>query len=383
MKITGVTTYLCGNPWKNWLFVALATDEGISGIGEGTLNALGRTVEATIHELEPRFIGLDPFQIETLTQRMTRDVYSEGGQIHGCAVAAVEMACWDIIGKATGQPVHNLLGGRYHEKLRAYANGWYRGERTPDAFADGAREVVRRGYTALKFDPFGVAYRVTDRRDEDLSIAIVEAVRETVGPEIDLMIEGHCRFSVASAVRIGERLEPFMPAWFEEPTPHQNIDAVVEVARHLNIPIATGESFSSIHQFAELLARNAVHILQPEPLNLGGLWNARKVIGMADAFYGVVAPHNAQGPVATAACIQLGAACPNFYVQEVFDEFNVDWEREIIDHSVEVIDGYISVPERPGLGIELNLDEIARHPYQSHNFLPLFAEGWQRRVGDQ
>ena len=383
MKITGVTTYLCGNPWKNWLFIKLDTDEGISGIGEGTLNAFGRTVEAAIIELRPRFIGLDPFQIETLLQRMTRDVYSEGGQIHGCAVAAVEMACWDIIGKAVGQPIHNLLGGRYHNKLRAYANGWYRGERTPEAFAKGAREVVRRGYTALKFDPFGVAYRVTDRRDEDLAIAIVEAVRETVGPEIDLMIEGHCRFSVASGVRIGERLERFRPAWFEEPTPHQDIDAVVEVARHLNVPIATGESFSSVHQFAELLSRNAVHILQPEPLNLGGLWNARKVIGMVDAFYGVVAPHNAQGPVATAACVQLGAACPNFYVQEVFDEFNIDWEHEIVDYPVEIIDGYVTVPERPGLGIELNFDEIARHPYQEQNFLPLFAEGWQRRIGDQ
>ena len=383
MKITDVTTYLCGNPWKNWLFIKLDTDEGISGIGEGTLNAFGRTVEAAIMELRPRFIGLDPFQIETLVQRMTRDVYSEGGQIHGCAVAAVEMACWDIIGKAVGQPIHNLLGGRYHDKLRAYANGWYRGERTPEAFAEGAREVVRRGYTALKFDPFGVAYRVTDRRDEDLAIAIVEAVREAVGPDVDLMIEGHCRFSVASGVRIGERLERFHPAWFEEPTPHQDIDAVVKVARHLSVPIATGESFSSVHQFAELLSRNAVHILQPEPLNLGGLWAARKVIGMADAFYGVVAPHNAQGPVATAACVQLGAACPNFFVQEVFDEFNVDWEHEIIDYPVEIIDGFVSVPERPGLGIELNLEEIARHPYQEHNFLPLFAEGWQRRIGDQ
>lgn len=383
MKITNVTTYLCGNPWKNWLFVRLETDDGISGIGEGTLNAFGRTVEATILELRPRFIGMDPFQIETIVQRMTRDVYSEGGQIHGCAVAAIEMACWDIIGKAVSQPVYNLMGGRYHDRLRAYANGWYRGERTPEAFAGGAREVVRRGYTALKFDPFGVAYRVTDRRDEDLAIDIIAAVRETVGTEIDLMIEAHCRFSVASAVRICERLEPFHCAWFEEPTPHQDIAAVVEVARHVDVPIATGESYSSIHQFAELLSHHAVHILQPEPLNLGGLWNARKVIGMVDAFYGVVAPHNAQGPVATAACIQLGASCPNFYVQEVFDEFNVDWERDIVDHPVEIVDGYVSVPERPGLGIELNLDEVARHPYQEHNFLPLFAEGWQRRVGDQ
>lgn len=382
MRITNVETFIAGNPWKNWLFVRVDTDEGISGVGEGTVNAFAKTVEAAIHELGPRYLGMDPFQIETIVQRMTRDVYSDGGQIHGAAVAAIETACWDIIGKATGQPIYNLLGGRCHERLRAYANGWYRGERTPEAVADAARAVVERGYTALKFDPFGVQYRVADRRDEDLSIAIVEAVRDAVGPDVDLMIEGHCRFSVATAIRIAERLAPYQPAWFEEPTHHLNIDAVVEVARHSPVPVATGESFHSIHQFAELLARGAVHILQPEPLYLGGIWNARKVCAMADAHYAVVAPHSAQGPVASALCIQIGASTPNLYVQELFDEFNVEWERNIVDPPIEVVDGYITIPERPGLGIELDFEEIKRHPYAVHNFLPLFAPGWERRVGE-
>ncbi|HET7036782.1 MAG TPA: mandelate racemase/muconate lactonizing enzyme family protein, partial [Thermomicrobiaceae bacterium] len=332
MRITEATTYIVGNPWKNWLFVRVDTDEGISGVGEGTLNAFARTVEAAIHELRPRYLGLDPFQIETLLQRMTRDVYSEGGQIQGAAVGAIEVACWDIIGKALGQPIHNLIGGRYHEQLRAYANGWYRGERTPEAFAEAAAAVVARGYTALKFDPFGAAYRVMDPRDEDLSIAIVEAVRAAVGPAVDLMIEGHTRFSVASALRVAERLAPSRPAWFEEPTPHLDIDAVVEVARRSPVPIATGESFSSTQQFAELLARDAVHILQPEPLHLGGIWRTRQVFGMADARYAIVAPHSAEGPIATAICVQLGAATPNFYVAEVFDDFNVGWERELVTH---------------------------------------------------
>lgn len=383
MRITDVTTYIAGNPWKNWLIARVDTDEGISGVGEGTLNAFARTVEAAIHELRPRYIGMDPFQIETIVQRMTRDVYSEGGQIPGAAVCAIEVACWDIIGKAAGQPIYNLLGGRYHEKLRAYANGWYRGERTPEAFAAAALEVVRRGYTALKFDPFGVQYRVADRREEDLSIAIVEAVRDAVGPDVDLMIEGHCRFSVATAIRVGERLEPFRPAWFEEPTPHQNIDAVVEVARRIPVPVATGESFSSTHQFAELLSREAVHILQPEPIYLGGLWRARQVCAMADAHYAVVAPHQAQGPVATAMCLQLGACTPNLYVQELFDEFNVDWERRVASPPVEVVNGYITIPDRPGLGIEVDFAELERHPYQVQNFLPLFAPGWERRVGEE
>lgn len=382
MRITNATTYIAGNPWKNWLFVKVDTDEGISGIGEGTVNAFARTTEAAIHELRARYIGMDPFQIETLVQRMTRDVYTEGGQIHGSAVAAIEVACWDIIGKALGQPIHNLIGGRYHERLRAYANGWYRGERTPEAFAAAAKVVVAKGYTAMKFDPFGAAYRMLDPRDEDLSLAIVEAVRETVGPDVDLMIEGHQRFSVSTGIRVAQRLEPFRPAWFEEPTPHLDIDAVVEVARHSPVPIATGESFSSTHQFAELLARDAVHILQPEPLNLGGIWRTRQVFGMCDARYAVVAPHSAQGPIATALCVQVGAASPNFYVQEIFDEFNVEWERDLISHPIEVVDGYIPVPERPGLGFDLNLEEIAKHPYEPTNFLPLFAQGWERRVGE-
>ncbi len=157
MKITRATTYVVGNPWKNWLFVRLDTDQpGLYGVGEGTLNAFARTIETAIHELAPRYEGMDPFQVETIYQRMTRDLYSDGGQIHGNAVAAIEEACWDIIGKVTGRPIYDLLGGRYHEDLPAYANGWYVGPRTPESFAERAAEVVARGYKALKFDPFGV-----------------------------------------------------------------------------------------------------------------------------------------------------------------------------------------------------------------------------------
>ena len=174
MKITRATTYIVGNPWKNWLFVRLDTDQpGLYGVGEGTLNAFARTVEAAIHELAPRYEGMDPFQVETIYQRMTRDLYSDGGQIHMNAVAAIEIACWDIIGKVTGQPVYDLLGGRYHEDLPAYANGWYQGQRTPEIFAEQAAEVVARGYKALKFDPFGAAWRTMTQHDRQLSLDIV------------------------------------------------------------------------------------------------------------------------------------------------------------------------------------------------------------------
>jgi len=298
-----------------------------------------------------------------------------------CAVAAIETACWDIIGKACGQPIYNLWGGRCHEKLRAYANGWYRGPRTPESFHEKAKDVVRRGYTALKFDPFGDNWRMTTRQDFDLTVDIVRAVRDAVGPKVDILIEGHCRFNVSTALQFAQALAPMRPAWFEEPVPHTNIAAMVEVARRSPVPIATGESLSNKQQFAELVEHNAISIFQPEPLNLGGLFAARKIADMVDAHYGMIAPHSAQGPVCSAACAQLNASIPNFYLHEIFDEFNEPWEKEIVTGGVEVVDGYIDVSDRPGLGIDLNIEEILRHPYQPENALPLFRSGWEKREG--
>jgi galactonate dehydratase len=380
MRITGVRTYLVGNPWKNWLLVRVDTDEGIHGVGEGTLNAFSATVESAIRELEEAWLGHDPANVELLLQRMGRDVYSEGGQIHMTAISAIEVACWDILGKAAGRPVHELLGGRVRDRVRVYANGWYRVERTPEAVADAARGVVARGYTALKLDPFGPAWRVQDRVEEDRSIDIVAAVREAVGPGVDIMVEGHNRFSVASALRIAERLAEHRPAWFEEPVAHQNIGAMVAVASRSPVPVSTGESFTSLQQFAELLRHDAVHILQPEPLYLGGLWRTRQLAAMVDAHYGVLAPHNAQGPVCGAISTQLGACVPNFYVQESFDEFNDPWTREIVDRPVTPRDGHVEVGDAPGLGIDLDWERLEAHPYERAHWLRLFEPGWERRA---
>lgn len=379
MKITSIETFIAGNPWKNWLFAKVTTDEGIHGIGEGTLNYFAKTVETAIHELKPLILGMDPFQVETITQRMVRDVYSEGAQIHMCAVAAIEIALWDIIGKACNQPVYNLWGGRCHEKLRAYANGWYRGPRTPESFAEKAKLVAARGYTALKFDPFGSTWRFLSRYDFDLSLDIIRAVRSAVGPSVDLLIEGHCRFNAPAAIEFAEAMHDQRPTWFEEPVAHTSIPAMIEVARRSPVPIATGESLSTKQQFAELLQHNVIHILQPEPLNVGGIFAARKIADMADAHFAMIAPHSAQGPVCSAACVQLNASIPNFFIHEIFDEFNEPWEKQIVVNHVEVKDGYIEIPERPGLGIDLNIEEVTKHPYQQENYLPLFKSGWERR----
>ena len=378
MRITAIDTYIAGNPWKNWLFAKVSTDEGIHGIGEGTINYFAKTVEAAIHELKQFAIGMDPFQVETISQRLIRDVYTEGGQVHMCAVSAIEIALWDIIGKACNQPIYNLMGGRCHEKLRAYANGWYRGPRTPENFAENAKKVVARGYTAMKFDPFGSAWRQMSRYDFDLSLDIIRAVRSAVGPSVDLLVEGHCRFDVATAVQLSEKMYEFRPAWFEEPVNHLNIPAMVEVARRSPVPIATGESLSSKQQFAELLKHDVVSILQPEPLNLGGLFATRKIADMVDAHFGSIAPHSAQGPVCSAACAQLNASLPNFFIHEIFDDFNELWEKKIVTNPVEVVNGYIAISERPGLGLDLVIDEIERHPYKQENYLPLFRPGWEK-----
>lgn len=383
MKITGIETYLVGNPWKNWLFAKVLTDQGMTGLGEGSLNYFAKTVETAIHELEYLVLGMNPFQVEVITQRLSRDLTSEGAQIHMSAVAAIEIACWDIIGKACNQPIYNLWGGACHRRLRAYANGWYRGPRTPESFAAKAAQVIARGYTALKFDPFGDNWRTLSPAEFEQSMAIICAVREAVGKSVDVLIEGHQRFNMSTAVAAATAMAEYKPTWFEEPLDHSNISAMAELARRSPVPIATGESFSNKQQFGELLKYNIVDIWQPEPLNLGGVWATRKVADAIDAHYGVVAPHSAQGPVCSAACVQLSASLPNFFLQEIFDDFNEPWERRLVDHPVEVVDGYIDISDRPGLGIELNVEEARQHPYQPENALPLFKSGWELRRTDQ
>ncbi|MGQ9890179.1 MAG: mandelate racemase/muconate lactonizing enzyme family protein, partial [Aggregatilineales bacterium] len=379
VKITQVQTYIVGNPWKNWVFARVDTDEGIHGIGEGTLNGFARTVEAAIHELKRFVIGQDPFDVELHALRLFRDYYSDGGQIQGAALAAIEYACWDIMGKVTGQPVYKLLGGRCHKQLRAYANGWYRGPRTPESFHEKAKSVVARGYTALKFDPFGPAWRVVDRPDFGLAIDIIAAVRDAVGPHVDILIEGHNRFSVHTALQFANAMAQYNPTWFEAPTPPQLVSATVEVARRSPVPVACGEDYYCREQFAELLAHKAVHIIQLEPQFLG-MTAAKQVCGMAFAAGAVTAPHSAQGPLCTISCAHLNTATPNFFIHEVFDDFNDAWSERILTNPLQVVNGYITVPDdAPGWGTDLNYEEIALHPYNPDNFLLLFRQGWERR----
>jgi galactonate dehydratase len=380
MKITDVTTYIVGNPWKNWVFTRVDTDEGVHGIGEATLNGFAKTVEAAIHELMRFVIGEDPFNVENHTLKLFREVYSDGGQIQGAALAGIEFACWDIMGKVTQQPVYKLIGGRCHDRLRVYANGWYRGVREPQSFYDKAKAVIGRGYTALKFDPFGAAWRVVERAEFALALEIIAAVREAVGPNVDIMIEAHNRFSPPVALQFAESMAKYQPTWFETPVPPQYISQMVEVAKRSPVPVACGEDYYSMQQFAELLAQDAVHIIQLEPQYLG-LTAAKQVCGMVQAHNGVTAPHSAQGPLCSLVCAHLNMATPNFFIHEIFDDFNDDWSRVILTNPVKVNDGFIKLEEdRIGWGTDLNYDEIPKHPYNPNNYLPLFRSGWEKRL---
>jgi galactonate dehydratase len=296
-----------------------------------------------------------------------------------CAISALEIACWDAIGKALNQPIYNLVGGRVHDRVPAYVNGWYRCDRTPEAFAKAAKVVTAKGYFAMKFDPFGSAIARLTPDDEDLAIDLVAAVRDAAGANALLAIEAHSRFSPSSAVRIGKRLEPYKPAWFEEPVPHGNIQSMVEVARHLEIPIATGESFSSKQQIAELLRYDAIDIINIEPLHMGGILGSRKVADMVDAHYGTVIPHAAQGPICTLACLHIDIATPNSWLQETFEDFNESWARELLTSFPRIVDGYFELPQGPGIGADLNLDEVRRHPYHDSPDMFLFQEDWHLR----
>lgn len=375
MKITELRTFVVGNPWKNWVFVKVYTDEGLVGVGEATGGMSAKPGEAQVQELARFVIGEDPLQPERLWQRMYKGLFLGVNQ----AMNAIEIACWDILGKSLAAPVWKLLGGKQQPRLRVYANGWYQGPRDPGFFAEAAAKVVALGYTALKFDPFGSAYRFLSPEEERLSLKIVAAVRRTVGDDVDLCIEGHDRFGVSTAIRIGRALEEFHPLWFETPVMSTDIMATVEVAQAIPVAVATGERFNRLGQFHDLLAHQVIDIVQPETLAIGGISGARKAAALAEAAEAFVALHQAQSPLNTAVNAHIHASLPNFLIQECFDDFLVPWAREIMHGVPPVVAGHIEPSDAPGLGVELDEAEMAKHPYGADNFMRLFEDGWERR----
>jgi galactonate dehydratase len=385
VRITAIETYTVGAGWKNWLFVRVLTDQGIHGIGEGTLNGFIRTTEAAVRELEKFAVGEDPRRVTALAKRMLDSVSLDGGHIHRTAIAAIEFACWDILGKSLGVPVHQLLGGRVRDSVLCYANGWYRAERTPETFLEAARGVLAKGFRAFKLDPFGNAQGFIREEELDLSYDILRTLREELGRDILILVDVHARFTEAEAIRAARRMAPLNLYWWEEPTTRDRQEAVHSVAAASPIPVATGEMYDTVGQFFTLAERGSVNIFQPEPMSLGGIGNTLAVANLALAHGSYIAPHQSGGPVATAVCLQLAACVPNFLIQEHFDAFNEPWTRDLVSWHPEInpANGHLSLPEAPGLGLELNTDVAVAHPYDPDAFLNIFEEGWEKRLGSR
>jgi len=385
VEITDFETYVVANPWKPWVFVRLETDAGVHGIAEATVLGKPRTVTTAIDEMSRYFVGQNPFDTERLSLEMYRDEAYSDNVVNTTVISAIDVACWDIKGKLLDRPLYDLLGGNVQgDTLRAYANGWYtEADGDPDRFADAAVRVVEDGYDALKFDPFGDAWERMTRAELNHAVEIVRSVREAVGPDVDLLVEGHGRFTPGMAVTVAEELDPYGPTWFEEPTHHDSVEGLRRVAAKSSIPIATGERRMSKYPFRDLLAETEVDVLQPDLINTGGVTEGKKIAAMAEAEHVSFAPHNPQGPVATAVCAHVDASVPNFAIQEVFGEYDVEWAAELLDDPVRIEDGRLVVPDGPGLGVDLNLDVVRDHEYAAEDdsvgHLNLFEEGWESR----
>ena len=380
MKLSDIKTFVVGNPpphfgGRYFVFVKLTTACGISGVGEAYCVPFEpHLVARMIEDVFARYAqGTDPHDIEVLWRR----VYSSGFTQHPDltvmgVLSALEMACWDIIGKAANQPVYKLLGGQVHERLRAYTYIYPRpGDRSdvyhdPDLAAERAGEYLAQGFTALKFDPAG-AYSAFDGRQLsleslDLSERFARRLREAVGMKADLLFGTHGQMTAAGAIRLARRLEPYDPLWLEEPVPPDAPEEMAKVARATTIPIATGERLATKYDFARLLAAGSAAIFQMNLGRVGGLLEAKKIAGMAEVHHVQIAPHLYCGPIVGAANIQLATCSPNFLILESIETWG-GFHSEILKNPIPFEAGHVIPPTAPGLGVELDEDVALANPY--------------------
>lgn len=365
MKVIDVKPFVVDCFRTNWVFVKVYTDEGIDGVGEATLEYKEKALLGAVEHIKEYLVGKDPRDIEKHWHHIYRDAYWRGGAVLMSALSAVETALWDILGKSLNVPVYQLLGGKYHDKVRIYVNGWFAGAKTPDEFAEKAKIAVQRGVTAMKWDPFGKNYLDISNKDLNTAIECVGAVRDAVGKDVDLLIEGHGRFNIPTAINIAKELEQFKPMFFEEPVPPDNLDALLEVKMRSNVPISAGERLYTRWDYKPMFDKMAADYIQPDISHAGGIMELKKIAAEAECRYIPFAPHNPSGPVANAATLQLAACCPNFCILEIMYS-DVEWRKDVTNESLEYSDGYMTIPSKPGLGIEINEEECLKHPYQVH-----------------
>ena len=396
MTIIGLKTFVVGNPppqtgGRYFIFLKLVTSDGIEGVGEvyGASFAPAVVVHMIKDVFERHVQGADPFRIETMWRNVYGRGYTQRPDVSLLGVlSGLEMACWDLMGKAVGKPVYELLGGRVHARLRTYTYLYPRpGEggtyddvavyHDPDAAAARALDYVAMGFTALKFDPAG-PYSTFDPRQPSLErLNLCEAfcrrIREAVGDRCDLLLGTHGQFTPSGAIRLARRIERYDPLWLEEPVPPEMPEQMAVVARATSIPIAAGERLTTKYEFARLLATGAASILQLALGRVGGLLEAKKIAGMAEAHYAQIAPHLYCGPIEGAANIQLAACSPNFLILESIETWS-GFHAAILRQPIRFEDGYVIPPDAPGLGVELDEAVAVAHPYEGTDLhlVPLF-----------
>lgn len=362
MKTTGFRTLVLGTPWRNLSYIIVETDAGITGVGEARVLGKTHTVAEYLKDVERHFIGHDPFDIEALYRRFTLLDFGKPGEVVYTGLAMVELAFWDIIGKATGQPVYKLLGGQVKERVPAYANGWYTVERSPEQFAAAAQRVTERGYRGMKFDPFGNGDMELEREEFYRSLDLIEAVASVAGTRAQIMIEMHGRFAPHQAREIARHIEKYNIGWIEEPCRPGDVPALQSVRQHTPLPIASGERLYGAPEFREVWGAGLVDIIQPDITQTGGLLEAKKIASTAESYSIMVAPHNVGGIVSTMAALHLCLTLRNGKILEHFNDFADPHVKQAGTGYPEVVDGYFPVPDKPGWGIEIDEAFIKSHP---------------------
>lgn len=362
MKVTDIKTFICHCYRTNWVFCRVETDSGLYGVGEATLEYRELTVAEAIKELKRYLVGRDPHAIEAFWHDTYRDAYWRGGPVLMSALSAVEMALWDIKGKDLKAPVYQLLGGKCRDSIPCYANGWFAPAKTPGEFASKARETVAAGFKGLKWDPFGSAWLSISRKDLAKAMECIQAVVDAVGSDTEILIEGHGRFDIPTAIRVGQALEDFDILWFEEPIPPDNKEGLAEVKRRVRVPIAAGERLYSRYEYREFFRLGCADFVQPDVSHAGGIMELRKIAAMAECHHIPFCPHNPSGPIANAATLQLAACTPNFMFLETMSS-DVPWRGEISTEQLRFEGGCLYIPDAPGLGIDIVESAIEKHPY--------------------
>jgi galactonate dehydratase len=367
MKISSVEPLVVDVGSRNWLFVVVETDEGVSGIGEGSLPGHPLAVAAAVEEYREYVVGEDPARIQQLWQQMYRQPFFRSGAVTLSAMSAIEQALWDIKGKVAGLPVYELLGGRCHDRVKLYVNG--PAGATLEEYAESARSLVEEGFTAMKT---GVTAPVLPVQGDGVfrdAAERIETLREAVGDDVEIAWDAHGRFTPAMSIKLARALEPYNVWFLEEPALPENAKGLAQVARAISIPVATGERLFTKWGFREVLELGGAALLQPDLAHCGGVLEARAIAAMGEVYYCGLAPHNPLGPVNTIASAHVGMASPNFVALEVC-RYPPDWTRELLSEPLEFRAGYLELSEKPGWGVELDLELCRRHPYAPHK-LPI------------